>query len=211
MDVGAHQGYMTLLLSKCVGPSGAVFSFEPSEREFRRLQWNLAINRRRNVIVQRKGVSDTKEKGQLFVCLGPETGCNSLRPPDVPDETLLQEVQLTTLENEFSVAVGQKIDFLKIDVEGAELSVLRGADALLHGENAPIILCEVADIRTRPWGYGAGEIVEYLEDRNYQWFEIKSNGKLRTLSRSKTYHQNLVAIPTARAPQWQDLSTASES
>src|SRR5438309_4114648 len=81
IDIGAHHGLYSLLASKKVGPSGRVVAFEPSPREFRRLRWNLALNRCRRVRAEPFALGATDGTADLFVCLGWDTGCNSLRPP----------------------------------------------------------------------------------------------------------------------------------
>ena len=73
------------------------------------------------------------------------------------------------------------VEFIKLDVEGAELDVLRGAEALLSRPPRPVILAEVQDIRTAPWGYRAKEIIEYLLQRRFQWFSITAAGSLQKL------------------------------
>jgi Methyltransferase FkbM domain len=65
-----------------------------------------------------------------------------------------------------------RVDFIKLDVEGAELSFLRGAGRVLSGIHRPVISAEVQDIRTRPWGYAAREIIEFLVQARYCWFAL---------------------------------------
>src|SRR5258705_12643705 len=71
------------------------------------------------------------------------------------------------------------VDFIKLDVEGAELSVLEGAGRLLQGPSRPVILTEVQDIRTRAWGYRAREIVDLLLGKTYCWYSLKADGSLQ--------------------------------
>ncbi len=78
LDIGAHRGFHTLLASKKVGIEGQIIAFEPSPRELRRLRWNLALNCCHNVRIESFAVSRNEGIGELYVCLGQETGCNSL-------------------------------------------------------------------------------------------------------------------------------------
>ncbi|HVP81199.1 MAG TPA: FkbM family methyltransferase [Thermodesulfobacteriota bacterium] len=193
LDVGAHQGLYTLLASRKVGVKGQVIAFEPSPRELRRLRWNLALNRCRNVHIEPFAVSNTEKTAELFVCLGQETGCNSLRPPAVSEPVRKVQVTTTTLDSYLQRNGINKVDFIKLDAEGAELEVLQGAIGLLR-TSRPVILCELADIRTEPWGYRSVEIYNFLEERNYQWFSVMAGGKLQ--SSEKTSHpENLIAVP----------------
>jgi hypothetical protein len=80
-----------------------------------------------------------------------------------------------------------------MDVEGAELCVLRGAKDLLQRMRRPVIVCEVDDYRTRPWGYDAQEIVDFLKNQQYEWFGLSRLGALVPVGQHDSY--NLVALP----------------
>jgi len=57
-----------------------------------------------------------------------------------------------------------------------------------------------ATVRTRPWGYRAREIVDFLVDRNYCWFSLKADGRLQPAATDlDLYDANLVALPAERA------------
>ncbi len=195
IDIGAHQGLYSLLASKKVSPGGRVVAFEPSPREFRRLRWNLALNRCRNVHAEPFALGMTEGTAQLFVCLAGETGCNSLRPPVVPDPVRKIPVPITSLDRYLALAkIGTDgVDFVKLDVEGAELDVLKGAPGLLS-KARPLILSELTDVRTAPWGYRSQEIYAFLEARGYRWFSIAPKARLRSISGSGG-PENLLAVP----------------
>ena len=99
-----------------------------------------------------------------------------------------------------------RVDFVKMDVEGAELAVLKGATEFLARRPRPVVFCEVQDMRTRPWGYPAREIVEFLRQRGFRWFVPSADGGLRPLPLDQTeFDGNFVAIPEER----DDLSRSS--
>jgi hypothetical protein len=90
----------------------------------------------------------------------------------------------------------RQVDFVKLDVEGAELDVLNGALALLNAAPRPVLLVEVYDIRTEPWGYKAREIVHFLSKLGYQWFQLRKDGSLEGIGTDlDVYDANLVAVP----------------
>jgi len=97
-----------------------------------------------------------------------------------------------------------KVDFIKMDAEGAELSVLKGATELLRNHR-PIILCELADVSTKPWGYPAAHIYQFLIDNGYRWFSITTDGYLRHCPIKETFHENLIAIPEEKMSLLSDL------
>jgi hypothetical protein len=91
------------------------------------------------------------------------------------------------------------VDFIKLDVEGGERDVLRGAERLLGRLPRPVIFAEVQDLRTGPWGYAAKEIIEHLLQRGYRWYAIDAEGSLRELGVSaEKYDGNFVACPEER-------------
>jgi hypothetical protein len=93
----------------------------------------------------------------------------------------------------------RQVDFVKLDVEGAELGVLRGASELLKGRQRPAILVEVQDLRTEPWGYAARDIVRYLAERDYRLFALDADGNVIPVATSQQrYDANLVALPAER-------------
>ena len=99
-----------------------------------------------------------------------------------------------------------KVDFMKLDVEGAELSVLYGAMKLLRRESRPAILAEVQDSRTEAWGYPAREIIQFLIRMDYRWFAIAAKGALLPIScDQETYEANLVALPMERTEEFLSL------
>ena len=88
------------------------------------------------------------------------------------------------------------MEFIKLDVEGGELAVLRGAEELLQRVPRPVILCEVLEMRTRPWGYPDRLIIEFLVSKDFVWFELCSKGDILALKgTSSEFHGNFVAVP----------------
>lgn len=196
LDVGAHHGFYTLLASMRVGPHGCVIAFEPSPRERRRLSGHLRLNLRSNVRVERFALGDSKSPAQLFVVNGPEDWCNSLRPPALNVSTQTVKVSLISIDDYLSQSAVTRVDFIKLDVEGAERDVLRGATGLLKTRPRPVILAEVSDVRTAPWGYRAKEIIHILRDLNYEWFRLNADASLERVTKElEQYDTNLVAIP----------------
>jgi FkbM family methyltransferase len=199
LDLGAHHGLYTLLASKLVGSRGRVIAFEPSPRERRALQLHLILNQCKNVDVQELALSDEDKESDLYVVEAWASGCNSLRPPEVPARTTPVRVHVARLD---SWLLGRKmvhVDFIKMDVEGGELSLLKGAEKFLKRRPRPVILVEVQDIRTQSWGYRAKEIIEHLKLRGFTWLRLSSDGFLEELDVSADqFEGNFVACPEER-------------
>ena len=199
LDVGAHHGLYTLLASKRVGRKGRVIAFEPSPRERKRLMQHVRVNRCTNVTIAPFALGDFTGPAELFVVNKFEDWCNSLRPPAVNRSTSKIPVDVKRADEALQPLGITKVDFVKLDVEGAELSFLNGAVGILR-DSRPVVLVEVQDSRTKAWGYASREIIECMERRNYRWFGVGDDGRLEAVSTNRgRYDANLVALPEERA------------
>jgi FkbM family methyltransferase len=195
LDVGAHHGIYSLLASKRTGRKGKVIAFEPSPRERKRLRRNLIINRSQNVKVEALGLSDKEGTATLYVVGAKDTGCNSMRPPAVPFGIHPTDITITTLDRYLEQNHIKQVDFIKVDIEGAELEAFKGAEKLLTGQSRPIIVYEISDLRTVPWGYQSVELYDFLEAKGFKHFALSENGKLQFCPRKEQFDENLIAVP----------------
>jgi FkbM family methyltransferase len=206
LDLGAHHGLYTLLASKRVGSNGKVIAFEPSPRERMALRLHVMLNLCWNVSIQTLALGNENTDATLFVVEGRQTGCNSLRPPEVFGGTSPVRVHVTRLDNWLDDENIDRVDFVKLDVEGAELDVLKGAERLLARSPRPVILAEVQDVRTRPWGYEAKDIIQHLSHKGYKWLSLKENGSIEALDLSADkFEGNFVAVPGERMWQFMEI------
>lgn len=115
-------------------------------------------------------------------------------------------MRVRTLDDTLAAHGIDHVDFIKLDAEGGELGVLQGAKRLLQTAPRPAILAEVEDIRTRPWGYAAREIMRLLALWNYRWFALSETGSLYPAALDEElYDANFVALPDERAEEFQHL------
>lgn len=209
LDIGAHHGYYTLLASQKVGKNGSVIAFEPSPRERARLEKHLRLNNCANVTVEGFALGQTEGFAELLIVQGKETGCNSLRPPHSnyrgtlrQEQTRAVRVPLTSLNSYLHGRNLPSVDFIKMDLEGGELDVLKGASELLARPSRPTILCEVQDFRTSPWRYSAKEIILFLQERGYRWYIPSVDAAMKPLPPDQAqYDGNFVAIPGEQAEE----------
>jgi len=199
LDVGAHHGLYTLLASKLVGPTGKVIAFEPSPRERIRLFKHLKFNRARNVRVESCALGETNGMADLFLSDDVNDWCNSLREPAGAALKAVQ-VDVKRLDEIISQQQLNKIDFVKMDIEGGELNALKGAKHMLATrEHRPVILIEVQDKRSEAWGHRGANVIRMLEEAGYEWAEILQDGALQPLDTSaEQYDGNYVAIPSEK-------------
>jgi FkbM family methyltransferase len=135
-DIGAHVGFFALLCARLVGPAGAVYAFEPRADNVDRLRRNIAINGSDNIRVVPAAVSD--RRGDMAFVLDKSTLEGHLA---IADGAGGARVRTETVDS--VVADGMPPpDFLKIDVEGAEAAVIRGAAKTIVSRR-PLVLVEV--------------------------------------------------------------------
>jgi Methyltransferase FkbM domain len=135
-----------------------------------------------------------------------------LRPPEVDERSYVVRVEVRPLDDVLSALGIARVDFIKLDVEGAELSFLHGASRMLRSASRPAILAEVQDLRTRPWGYPAREIVTLLVSAEYQWFALGEEGKLQPISSDlPSYDANLVALPRERMEEFSAMAARDQA
>lgn len=159
-DVGSNFGYYSLMLAHTAGAK--VFAFEPSTPTFARLKTNIALNRLEGAITAvPSALSDVRQSGYLSAVPG-NSGSNFLS--DHGDR-----VMLDTLDHYCTVNHVSKIDFIKIDVEGHEFHVLKGATRLLE-TCKPIIMVEFNVGALRRAGSSAEELEDHLRALGYQLF-----------------------------------------
>lgn len=131
VDAGANIGYYTILLSKIVGARGKVYAFEPEKSCFDLLKQNCRENKCYNVILINKALSN-KEGEIKFYINEKDKGLSSIIKTLNTTKVI---VKTTTLNKEIS----EPIDFMKIDIEGAELQALQGATTSLRSCNKMVI------------------------------------------------------------------------
>lgn len=127
VDIGANIGYYTLKLSERVGENGRVFAFEPEPKNFRLLECNVARRRCGNVTLVQKAVAPSSGTMQLF--LSPFNPGDH-RIYDSGDGRQCVEIATVRLDEYFQNVLGP-IDFVKIDVQGAEGGVIESLGNLL--------------------------------------------------------------------------------
>jgi FkbM family methyltransferase len=198
VDVGAHGGFYSILARRRVGPTGFVVAFEPSPREQRRLKLNLAVNRFGDVHLVRSAVGEECGETDFYVVHGVETGFGGRQRPEVAGRIERLAVPLTTLDAALDLLGVAAVDLLKVDVEGGELAVLRGSARLLGTAPRPMVLCELSDARSAPWGHGGRAVYEHLAHLGFRWFNVEPSGSLTESALSETFHANLVAVPEER-------------
>jgi len=199
VDIGANEGLYTLFLRSRVGEQGQVIAFEPSVREFNRLARNLELNCFNNVMLHQLALGDHLGPANLHVAEPSHAGHNALGPPAANWVRVshIAETYVTTLDSVSSTQAWPPTDLIKIDVEGLEAAVLRGAENLIERDQ-PIILFEAEPESLALRGENLVDVLEWLRQRGYSVMEFSAlDGALAVFSTNEPFSVNLVALPSS--------------
>ncbi|SEG91639.1 methyltransferase, FkbM family [Nonomuraea solani] len=196
-DIGAAYGMYTYPLARLAGPAGQVHGFEPLPVPYRILEAGLRAAGARNVRVTNAalGSSSGWERLVLPYRFGlPIHGWahleKGLRRPG--GKTL--EVAVHTVDGVCELRELSRVDFMKLDVEGAELDVLDGAAWTIE-QHRPALLLEIEERHLGKYGRSAGEVAGSLLDRGYHmhvWHRGRWSRTKEVTTRRRNY---LFAIP----------------
>lgn len=190
IDVGANLGIYTLVASRLVGRAGRVIAIEPSVQSFPALQKNIAVNRLTNVLPLPVALAEKTAKTWLHHGINP--GQNSFGK-DPSCNGVGEEVVTETLDSVLLQASVDHVDLIKMDVEGAEELVLRGASRVVTSER-PLIIFEFNPEAAQRLGLSPSGAWNLLEALNYEFFMVGPRGSLQR-SDSPLPGRNVVAIP----------------
>ena len=195
-DVGAHHGVYSIVAAKNLGHYGTVVAFEPSSTEYRRLRLHLRLNRLSSVRTEPLALGSATSTRPFFRITSGDTTRGGLKPPDSPDQVAVTTVQTARLDDYVVRLPLERVDLVKLDVEGGEREVLEGASLVLT-KFRPTFICEVLDATTQAWGYDAREIMLLLRRFDFEWFDICSDGSLMAHQIRDHYPdiRNYVAVP----------------
>ena len=141
IDVGSNKGDFALIAAKRVGAAGTVIAFEPEPANCDWIRRSLDLNAAANVSLQPVALSDTDGAAVLF--LGEKSGWHSLVSTEARHSVAQITVAKRTLDSFLAERGSTRVDVLKIDVEGAELEVLRGARATLAANPHVVLLLDL--------------------------------------------------------------------
>jgi FkbM family methyltransferase len=159
LDVGANVGSTLLRFAQAVGESGRVFGFEPDPVNFSRCQRNLKLNLLTNITLENFALGSEPSVAKLYRVDDRNPGMNRILPSD--PGVAFSEVRVAVLDDYIKENKIDKVDAIKIDVEGFELNVLKGARKTIE-QFKPILFMELSDENLRQNGSSALELISYL-------------------------------------------------
>ncbi|MCA1834592.1 MAG: FkbM family methyltransferase [Actinobacteria bacterium] len=175
IDVGAHVGYYALHAARRVGPSGEVHAFEPVGANAARLRENIELNGFRNVVVNECAAGASAGRARFGVVkIEGESGWSSLLVAgrETADDI---EIDVVTLDDYVVSASLPTVSFIKIDVQGNELDVLRGAASLLE-RFGPDVMCEAEVYWLEATGRSPAELLGFMRGLGYRAWGVPARG-----------------------------------
>lgn len=201
LDAGANIGEVSLFAGKRVGSNGRVLAFEPIERIAKQLEEHIAKNSMSQVTVVKKalGENNAKEVPIYASCgqpideehcgLGSLFGTSENGPP-------VQLIEVVTLDSWLAHHPLHRLDLVKVDIEGAELAFLRGAEGSLR-RFKPLLIMEIQAFSAQRAGLDPREIFDYLGELGYRTHCIGPKGTLSPIdATSMTPFQDVLCVPS---------------
>ena len=199
-DVGANNGYYSLV-ALLMGSN--VYAFEPTISSYKILKKNISYLREftnRNIVINKLALSDKKELGYINVYTS--SGNNSIADRNIPINHELkyikkQKINIDKLDSYLISKSAKRPTFIKIDVEGNELMVLKGAKKTIE-KHRPSLIVEYSESTTKDAGYNRKDIYKFLNKYNYKIFGLSETAnKIKLIKKpygSSEKIDNLIAL-----------------
>ena len=174
LDIGSNMGYCSLLMSKAVGEDGRVFAIEPSERDFLRLVDNVNLNRLGNVNVYRLAVSDKIGRVNISIATEERSALNTLGTEFSNkgiEKIQTEEVDSVTLDAFVEEEEIDRIDVIKMDIEGSELKALNGARNTIE-RHRPALIVGINENSLRASNASTEEVEKTLRELRYKMYYL---------------------------------------
>lgn len=169
-DIGANIGYYSIFLGKKF-KSAKIYAFEPIPQTFQSFRKNIALNKIKNIKPFNFGF-DNKNGTVTFYYYKAGSGNASARILNKAEKNIEVRCKVMKIDDFVKKQKIKKIDFIKCDVEGAELNVFKGAVKTLR-EQHPVIMVEMLRKWALAFGYHPNETIEFLKKLGYECFTIK--------------------------------------
>jgi FkbM family methyltransferase len=168
IDIGANIGYYTLILARLVGERGKVYAFEPDPTNYELLKRNIELNGYKNVVPVMKATSNKNGTLRLYLCRDNQA-MHRVYESQYCDGFI--EIEAVRLDDYFAEREEQ-IDFIKIDIEGAEYAALEGMTTLLRRSQRATLVTEYTPIAIKEFGLEPQEYLRLLMNFGFKFKRI---------------------------------------
>ncbi len=191
VDIGANLGEYSLFAAKRLS-SGKVLAFEPLPKMYALLEENKALNSLDNITVFKYGLSEYESILPIHEIEDAHEGLSTFFP-GAQKSRAVTNVPLKIFDKEFESMDAQRIDFIKVDIEGSELTALKGAVKSIQ-KFRPMVMVEINKQTYAKAGYSVDDVYNFFSGLSYSPFEITRTGSLKKSTR-KPVLDNIVFKP----------------
>jgi FkbM family methyltransferase len=211
-DIGANIGLHTVLLAKLIKPNGCLCVFEPNRELLPQLSLTV-MTLGDAATLYPFALSNKSEIATLFV---PEDASMGSLANWTIGRAGFREIhtidcEVRRIDNLVDSGTIPPPDFIKCDVEGAELMVFQGGCKILNRANAPIIMFEANVYNARGFGLTVEDAKNYLASLTlpyFSFFEIQEDGSLVQIEKNHPIHSNVLAVPQSKSDRLETLSVS---
>lgn len=194
IDCGANIGIQSLIAAEYyraqlgVATEPMVYAFEPNPRILRQLEENIRLNQLENFIkAQPNAVADREAWTRFYLSSEDNSTSSSLAdlgPSNLHTGEAIEVQTVSLAEFVQHHSINRRVGLIKLDIEGAELLALRGAQAILVRDH-PTIIMEVYPAFMRAFGYTFADVFQFLTPLGYMIYRIQPNGELAKLAKGE--------------------------
>ena len=173
IDVGANFGWYTTVFRLYAGKTGKIHAFEPVPTTFRELERNYDLmGNPENVKINNLALGDRNCEIAINLFEELSSGHASLSRRE-RDDCVAVKCRMITLDEYLEMNQTGDVNFVKVDIEGAEMLFLEGAGKLFKQTIPPILLMEMALQQTKDFGYTPNDLVGFLRERGpYEFYRV---------------------------------------
>jgi FkbM family methyltransferase len=204
IDIGSNIGLFSLIAAHLVGTTGKVYAFEPCLKTFQRLGANIALNKFKNVESNQIALSDVSQTMEIRASTEGFDGWNSFAKPYMGENYSTETVIASTWDEWASgKELAGRVTMMKIDVEGWEGKVLKGAQKALGRADAPVLQVEFTDDAAEAAGLSCREVYKDLIGLGYEVcrFDAERRQLVPDPIREKYPYCNLFAVKNRKFVQ----------
>jgi FkbM family methyltransferase len=198
IDIGANIGYFTLVAAQ-KATKGKVFSFEPVQQLFEKLKKNIEENKLANTEIFLLAIGDVRKDSVIYISSSENIGMSSLSPPE-NFSGVSQSIQMNSLDNWIKTSDIKKADIIKLDIEGSELSALKGMKETLI-KFKPALIVEINPETLSYFDLAPSDILDYLKNLDYLPFHVSENGFLSKMEKISA-QENITFIHSSKIDEY---------
>jgi len=192
IDIGANMGETLMNFSKIVQSNGNTHGFEPDSINYARCVENLKLNNLKNITLNKLGLGNAAGEFRIKVDTPTNRGGNRITDQNDENSEIIQVITLDQYVLDKNIS---KIDLIKIDVEGFEFNVLRGAEQTLSKYN-PVLFIELDNDNLKQQNASAKILIKFLAEKGYEITNADDDSPVTENNNFEKCHYDIICIPS---------------